>query len=136
MARRSGRLGSNNLNCFENTEMKRILFAATFIGGMASSSFSQTKAVKDTTLNLPSVHCAMAKAQIETYLNRVDGVTFVNVQPKKKQVRVKFLNDRTNVEAVKTHIANVGYTAEEVAANPESFKQLPACCKKPGNLKN
>ncbi len=55
----------------------------------------------------------------------------MNVGVKKKEVTVKYLTDRTNIEMIKTSIANAGYDAAEISANPESYKTLPKCCKKP-----
>ena len=98
---------------------------------LGASAQSRNKAVKDTTLSTPTIQCEMCKTRIEEYLWKVDGITFVNVGVKKKQVRVKYLIDRTNVEMVKASIANAGYKAEEIDANPDSYKMLPKCCKKP-----
>jgi periplasmic mercuric ion binding protein len=98
---------------------------------LGGSAQSRNKAVKDTTLSTPTIQCEMCKTRIEEYLRKVDGITFVNVGVKKKQVRVKYLIDRTNVEMVKASIANAGYKAEEIDANPDSYKMLPKCCKKP-----
>ena len=98
---------------------------------LGASAQSRNKAVKDTTLSTSTIQCEMCKTRIEEYLRKVDGITFVNVGVKKKQVRVKYLIDRTNVEMVKASIANAGYKAEEIDANPDSYKMLPKCCKKP-----
>jgi copper chaperone CopZ len=73
----------------------------------------------------------MCKKKIETYLNRYDGVASVNVNYRKKETTVKYLTDRINEEEIKTAIANVGYDANEIAANPASYDKLPKCCKKP-----
>ena len=89
------------------------------------------KAVKDTTISTPTIQCDMCKATLEPFLKRIDGVTFVNVGVKKKQIRVKYLTDRTNMEMIKASIANAGYDAAEISANPEAYKMLPKCCKKP-----
>lgn len=104
---------------------------------------AQTKALQTAKISTPTVQCDMCKNRIEQYLKRIDGVTFVNVAVKKKETNVKFLSDRTNIEMIKTSIANAGYdvakTAEdktqpieiEIASNPDSYKALPKCCKKP-----
>ena len=55
----------------------------------------------------------------------------INVNVKKKETTVKYITDRINEEEVKTAIANAGYDANDVSANPESYKKLPTCCKKP-----
>lgn len=96
-----------------------------------AAAFSQKKAVEVVTVNTPTVQCDMCKEAIETYLKRVDGVTFVNVKVKQKKTQVKYLTDRTNLEMVKASIANAGYDADEIKANPDSYKMLPKCCKKP-----
>ena len=119
------------------------LFISLSVGLLSLASFAQTKALQVAKINSPSIQCDMCKARIEEYLKRIDGVTFVNVAPKKKEVTVKFLSDRTNLEMIKTSIANAGYDVAkpstdntkpqeiEIAANPDSYKLLPKCCKKP-----
>jgi mercuric ion binding protein len=96
-----------------------------------SASFAQTPKVKTDKIQTPTVQCESCKKKIEDYLNRVDGVQTVKVDFKKKLTTVKYLTDRTNLEAIKTHIANVGYDADDVKADAEAYKKLPKCCKKP-----
>jgi mercuric ion binding protein len=55
----------------------------------------------------------------------------VNVDYKKKTTTVTYLTARTNVENIKALIANVGYDADDVTAEPDAYKRLPTCCKKP-----
>lgn len=64
---------------------------------------------------------------------RESGVQKVNVDYKKKTTKVTFVTDRTNIENIKTAIANVGYDADDVTANEDSYKELPKCCKKPAD---
>ncbi|OLE71787.1 MAG: heavy metal transporter [Bacteroidetes bacterium 13_1_20CM_4_60_6] len=82
------------------------------------------------TIKTPTVQCESCKKRIENYLSREDGVTKVVVDYKRKTTKVTFISDRTNVENIKTAIANVGYDADDVTANEESYKKLPTCCKK------
>ena len=109
---------------------KFVLFVLASIG-MSILAFAQTKTQLSAKIATPTVQCDMCKERIETYLKRYDGVTYVNVNVKKKETTVKYLTDRTNIEIVRTAIANAGYDADDIAANPESYKQLPKCCKKP-----
>lgn len=111
--------------------MKKLLFMA-FIGSMISlASSAQTKAMLTAKISTPTVQCEMCKKKIEDYLKRYDGVTMVNANYKRKEVTVKYLTDRTNDEVLKAAIANAGYDAGDVKANPEAYKSLPKCCKKP-----
>jgi copper chaperone CopZ len=112
--------------------MKKMLFLA--IANVTVSTFlsAQTKGtLQAATIKTPTVQCDMCKERIETYLKRYDGVSYVNVNVKRKETTVKYLGDRTNIENIKTAIANAGYDADDVAANPEAYKDLPKCCKKP-----
>jgi periplasmic mercuric ion binding protein len=111
--------------------MKRIFFTTFIAAGFSIVASAQTKAVQVAKVSTPTVQCDMCKTRIEQYLKRIDGVSSVNVAVKKKEVTVKYITDRTNIEMIKASIANAGYDAAEIAANPDSYKLLPKCCKKP-----
>jgi copper chaperone CopZ len=111
--------------------MKKLIFSAFIACLFSLVSSAQTKAVMTAKISTPTVQCDMCKNRIESYLKRMDGVASVNVNVKRKETTVKYITDRTNEENIKAAIANAGYDANEVAANPESYKQLPKCCKKP-----
>jgi copper chaperone CopZ len=111
--------------------MKKIVYSL-FAGLLISfGAQAQTKAQQTAKLSTPSVQCEMCKSKIESYLKRYDGVLAVNVNVKRKETTVKYLTDRTNEEVIKAAIANAGYDAAEITANPEAYKTLPKCCKKP-----
>ena len=52
------------------------------------------------------------------------------VDIRKKITTVTFAPDRTNIENVKTAIANLGFDADDVVAEAEQYKRLPLCCKR------
>jgi periplasmic mercuric ion binding protein len=111
--------------------MKKLLVTA-LIGGLFNLAASaQTKAVQTVKISTPTVQCEMCKKKIEGYLKRYDGVATVNVNYKRKETTIKYITDRTNEEVLKAAIANAGYDANEIKANPEAYKALPKCCKKP-----
>ena len=110
--------------------MKKILLAAIILGA-SQVAFSQTKAVVISVIKTPNALCEHCKSRIETYLKRYNGVSTVNVNYKKKETTVKYITDRINEEEIKAAIANAGYDANDVKANPDSYKRLPECCKKP-----
>jgi mercuric ion binding protein len=87
--------------------------------------------VETVTISVPTVQCEQCKDKIEKYLTREDGVQTVKVDYKKKTCKVTYLWDRTTTENIKTAIANTGYDAGDVTADPEAYKKLPTCCKKP-----
>jgi copper chaperone CopZ len=123
--------------------MKKIFLSLACFIAFSFGVNAQTKAIQVAKISTPTVQCDMCKSRIEQYLKRIDGVTFVNVAVKRKETNVKFLTDRTNIEMIKAAIANAGYDVAtsnsdnaqpqqiEIAANPDSYKLLPKCCKKP-----
>lgn len=112
--------------------MKKLLVLSIALSGFVATGFSQVKkAVQTVTIKTPTVQCEMCKKRIEEYMIRETGVQKVTVDYKRKTTKVTFVTDRTNIENVKTAIANVGYDADDVTANEESYKELPKCCKKP-----
>jgi mercuric ion binding protein len=113
--------------------MKKILALALILTAFAGSAFSQAakKGVQTVTISTPTVQCEMCKKAIEEYMIREDGVQKVNVDYKHKKTKVTYVAERTNLENIKTAIANVGYDADDITANEDSYKKLPLCCKKP-----
>lgn len=115
--------------------MKKLLLSLVAFCFIAITASAQQKAMLTTKISTPTVQCEMCKKTIEDLLKRYDGVLSVNVKlnkdSSKREVIVKYLTDRINEETLKAAIANAGYDANEIAANPESYKALPKCCKKP-----
>lgn len=115
--------------------MKKMLLSLVAFCFIAITASAQQKAMLTTKISTPTVQCEMCKKTIEDLLKRYDGVLSVNVKlnkdSSKREVIVKYLTDRINEETLKAAIANAGYDANEIAANPESYKALPKCCKKP-----
>lgn len=112
--------------------MKKLLALTAILIGFVSVGFAQSKAkaVQTVTIKTPTVQCESCKKRIENYMVREEGIQKINVDYKKKVTKVTFVADRTNVENIKTAIANVGYDADDVTANTESYQKLPSCCKK------
>jgi copper chaperone CopZ len=83
------------------------------------------------TIKTPTVQCEECKQRLENYVSREEGVQKVVADWRKKITKVTYVVERTNYENVKTAIANAGFDADDVTANPESYQKLPRCCKKP-----
>ena len=93
--------------------------------GMALAGSAQVKASVTTKIKTPTIGCEDCKNRIEAYLNRYDGVTYVMVNWRQKNVTVKYLTDRTNIEEIKTAISNCGYDAGSIhtgAMTTDSFR--------------
>ncbi len=109
--------------------MKRFQLAFLSIIIMASTAFSQSKAPKKVVIQTPTVQCDACKSRLENRLMRDEGIVSLVADPKKHTVTVVYLPDRTNIEIIKTSIANQGYDADDVTAEPDSYKRLPATCR-------
>jgi periplasmic mercuric ion binding protein len=111
--------------------MKKILFMMLLLAGFAGASKAQQPGKQTVIIKTPTVQCDQCKKRIEDYMSHEEGIMKVNVDPKKKTTTVTYMTTRTNVENIKALIANVGYDADDVTAEPDAYKRLPTCCKKP-----
>lgn len=112
--------------------MKKLLLMLVTVLGIASMGMAQQKkGIQNVTIQTPTVQCQMCKDRIEKYLLREEGVQKVNVDFRNKRTKVTFLAERQNIENIRTAIANIGYDADDVTAEPEAYKKLPKCCQKP-----
>ena len=111
--------------------MKSFLVALVLIGAGFTASAQLQKASLTAKIKTPTVGCDDCKIRIENNLKRYEGVTYVMVNWRRKETTVKYLTDRTDIEQIKTAIANAGYDADDVLATPDAYNRLPKNCKKP-----
>lgn len=107
--------------------MRKILFTSLFI--LATTvGFSQQKAIAKAVISTPTVQCEACKNRVEQHLFKEDGITSVKADYRRHTVTVAYYKDRTNIENIKTSLANLGYDADDVTVNEESYKLLPKTC--------
>lgn len=111
--------------------MKYFILTLVAIASLSLAGISQTKPVLTAKIKTPNARCEECKNKIETYLKRYDGVININVNIQRGETTVKYITDRVNIEDIKTAISNTGFDADDVPANPDFYKLLPKCCKKP-----
>jgi mercuric ion binding protein len=114
--------------------MKQLRLLLAMLVGFSAAATAQIEkhgGVYIATIKTPTVQCQECKDRIEKYVSREEGVQKVVVDYKRKITKVTYVADRTTIENVKTAIANAGYDADDVFADPEAYKKLPTCCKKP-----
>jgi periplasmic mercuric ion binding protein len=110
--------------------MKKIIVIIVGILAFNSIAFSQQKTLETAKIKTPNILCETCKYRVETYLRRIDGLKSVSVNTHRGETTVKYLTDRTNIEEIKTAIANSGFDADDIPANEDSYKRLPITCKK------
>jgi periplasmic mercuric ion binding protein len=110
--------------------MKKILLFIAFIG-VATFAMAQMPKKKIAEIKTPAATCLEAKTIIEKAVpQQVDGLIKLNVIYKRGITQVQWYPDRTNIEELKTAIANAGFDADDVLANMDNYKNLPQCCKR------
>jgi periplasmic mercuric ion binding protein len=90
---------------------------------------AQQKVAGKAIIKTPGMHCDLDKDKIEKSLFKQYGITSYKANLKLKNITVTWLTDRTDIEQIKTMIANVGYDADDVTAEESVQKKLPEGCK-------
>ena len=108
----------------------RMIFLATLLA-VSISGIAQMPKIQKAVIKTPTAVCEECKTIIEKIAPQyLDGLVKMTVNFKTKQTQVSWYPDRTNIEEIKTAIANAGFDADDVTANPDTYKKLPICCKK------
>lgn len=79
-----------------------------------------------------STICDMCKKTIETELIYEKGVKKVDVHLDDKTVHVQYDDRKTDPVAIRKAIAGLGYDADDLKADENAWRKLPACCKEEG----
>ncbi len=80
-----------------------------------------------------SAQCQMCKERIESGLSFEKGIKTAILNLEDKVLTVKFRTEKTDAEKIRKAVSKLGYDADNVAADPEAYESLPACCKKGGH---
>lgn len=99
---------------------------------IATLSFSFASAQKkiETVEIQTSAVCDMCKERIEKQLAFTKGVTAAELDVKSAVVTVSFKANKTDVDAIRKSINEIGYDADESPAEEKAYENLHHCCKK------
>jgi copper chaperone CopZ len=75
-----------------------------------------------------SAQCGMCKSTIENALSYEPGIQFAELSMEDMFLTVKFKTKKTDEDAVKKMVSDIGYSAGEVKANEKAMNELPKCC--------
>ena len=117
--------------------MKKLLIASMFmfIGCALNAQVMQAKATW-ITISVPQMKCWECKQRLENYLTREKGpqgdagIMQWNINMNSATVKIQYYADRITPDYLRTVIANAGFDADSVKAEPDSYKTLPNVCKK------
>ena len=117
--------------------MKKLLFAMLLVGAVsaANAQVMQAKA-QWATLSVPQLKCWECKDRLDKYLTREKGPTddagimkwAINMTS--GTIRIQYVPDRINLDAIKTAINNAGFDVDDTKATPDSYGKLPPICKR------
>jgi len=77
-----------------------------------------------------TARCGECKENIEKALMMEKGVRFAELDVKTANAKVVYNTKKTTPETLRKAISDVGYDADEIAANPEAVERLKPCCKR------
>ena len=109
-----------------NVMKNRIFILALFF---SISMFGCNNATEEMVINTPTIQCGMCQKIIEVGLAKVDGVSNPRVDLKTKKTILLHDPEKTNTKSIEKIVSELGYQANNLKANPESYANLPACCK-------
>jgi len=109
--------------------MKSFILGIFAIVAFSAPTFAQQKAVQKAVIQTPGVQDEACKTRIENFLVHEYGGSYVKADFRRHTVTVVWYTDRTNIENIKTALANMGYDADDIKADPEAYKRLPAACR-------
>ena len=80
-----------------------------------------------------SAQCEDCKERIEKNIAFEKGVKDVNLNLEDKVLTVKYKTNKTTPEKLREAVSDIGYDADDVAADPKAYSKLPECCQKGGH---
>jgi copper chaperone CopZ len=113
--------------------MKTILFALLAVFATSVNVATALAGKKEKITVQTSAQCGGCEARITKAVAEIDGVKKTTFDMATKQVTVTFDTDKTNADAIRKAIANVGYDADTQVADPSAYSKLPGCCQKGGH---
>jgi len=86
--------------------IRKFLLASVLVFGFADAAFA---AVRTVTLSVPGMYCAVCPITVRKALEKVPGVSGVNVSFEKKEAVVSFDDAKATVKALEDATFDAGY---------------------------
>lgn len=88
------------------------------------------------TIKTPALRCWECKKGVEEYFAKEieqteGGIIKLQINLLSGTCRVQYWPSRVDLDYIRTVFANAGYDADEVKAEPDSYKKLKPACKRP-----
>lgn len=86
---------------------------------------------KTTEISLPTIQCGSCVRTIEKALNKLDGITNIDIDVENKKATITFDDSKTDLSKIEDAIASAGYDANDKKADQTAYNKLHTCCKLP-----
>jgi len=90
----------------------------------------ETIVIKTTTYCNHCKVCETCGLKMETDLYYEKGIKLVEYNEENMTISVTYLPKKTNPNKIRTAISKLGFSADDVPADPVAYEKLDACCKK------
>ena len=96
--------------------MKKLILASILAFAFTNAAFA---AVRTVTLSVPGMYCAVRPITVKKALEKVSGVSRVNVSYEKKEAVVSFDDAQTTIKALEEATFEAGYESSLKATGKE-----------------
>lgn len=110
----------------------KLIIATLLVSVIAFGAQAQNKKKVVEATFTTSAQCGMCKDRIEKVLAYEKGIISADLNVETKVLTVKYKANKTNEAKIKEAVSKAGYDIDDIKADPEAYKKLPACCKKDG----
>lgn len=113
--------------------MKKLILLFVILFSFSTTTFAQKsneKAVIKTVLNCDHCkECETCGLKFRTEMLKIKGVKMYELDDKAMTFTVYYNAKKTDLQTIKIAISKLGYDADDVKADPESYSNLDGCCK-------
>lgn len=109
--------------------MKKVFLLLGLCFLFSFSSNGQSKIDKATISIKSNIECQACQKLIERYFQKEQGIIRLYISYRKNFIKATYHPSRMTPSMIRTDIANLGFNADTVKANPYYQKRLPPCCR-------
>lgn len=103
--------------------LKTLVLALALVFAFGSQSFAKTESLEIAT----NMHCGSCKTKIENSLKTMNGIEKSEINLEAKTVKLSYNSDKVSKDAIVKNIADLGFTANVVAADAKEMKVGASC---------
>ncbi|MGB0917253.1 MAG: heavy-metal-associated domain-containing protein [Flavobacteriales bacterium] len=113
----------------------KLIFSIALVLGTSLAAFAQDKletiTIKTSIVCDHCMKCDDCGYNIDTSIRKAKGIRKININPDKSTVQVTYNAEKTSPDEIRIALSKSGFDADDVKADPEAYKKLDGCCKKP-----